>query len=92
MLKKSLLAGHACFCVVYSTGMIVDTVENAPDLITELRHQANYWQSRHADAVKREAAANVNGGGKVCRWAEQKCTSDMSKIALPRWSCQEKRS
>ncbi len=37
--------------------MIVDTVENAPDLITELRHQANYWQSRHADAVKREAAA-----------------------------------
>ena len=26
----------------------------------------------------------------MCRWAEQKCTSDMSKIALPRWSCQEK--
>lgn len=25
----------------------------------------------------------VNGGGKVCQWAEQKCTSDLSKIALP---------
>ena len=44
---------------MYSTCMIFDTVENThtPDLITELRQQANYWQSRHADAVKREAAA-----------------------------------
>ena len=35
--------------------MLVENISIEPEII-ELRMQANYWRSRHADAVKREAA------------------------------------